>query len=300
MRVNKANYNNDNIGYYFILPALVFMLVFIAYPVISNIILSFQDVNVMTIASKVRAFTGFNNYRELLKGSILRIAFINTFIFTICSLSIQFTIGFAFALLLNRNSRLVQRLRGIMMIAWMIPIAVTALLFKFMFSVNGGIINQILLGCHLVKAPVEWLLHPASAMASIIMTNIWVAIPFNMILISTGLTSISAEIYESANLDGANAFQKFFQITLPLLKPSLEAVLILGFVNTFKVFDLVFVMTGGGPVNSTHLLSTFSYDLSFVQFDFSKGAAVANILFAVLFVVGLGYVKLIKQEEEVM
>jgi multiple sugar transport system permease protein len=153
------------------------------------------------------------------------------------------------------------------------------------------------LNIHIINTPIEWLLSPGPAIWSVITANIWIGIPFNMILLSTGLTTIPKSLYESANIDGANIFQQFFNITLPLMKQSIETVLVLGFIYTFKVFDLVYVMTQGGPVNATELLSTYSYKLSFVEFNFSKGAAVANILFIILFLVSLVYIKLVKEDE---
>jgi multiple sugar transport system permease protein len=119
-----------------------------------------------------------------------------------------------------------------------------------------------------------------------------------MILLATGLTTISKDLYESASIDGASKIQSFLHITLPLLKPTIESVLILGFIYTFKVFDLVYVMTGGGPVNSTHMLSTYSYKLSFELFKYSQGAAAANIIFIILFIVSLFYLKFTYRENE--
>ena len=134
-------------------------------------------------------------------------------------------------------------------------------------------------------------------MFAIVCANIWIGIPFNMILISTGLTTIPKELYESASIDGAGKIQTFFKITLPLLRPTIESVLILGFIYTFKVFDLVYVMTSGGPVNSTHMLSTYSYKLSFEMFKYSKGSAVANVLLIILLIVGSLYLKGSQEEE---
>ena len=181
---------------------------------------------------------------------------------------------------------------------WMIPVTITALMFKFMFGSNVGIINQALQALHLISNPIDWLTSPHSAMFALVVTNIWIGIPFNMILLSAGLTLIPKEMFESASIDGANKIQTFFKITLPLLRPTIESVLILGFIYTFKVFDLVYVMTNGGPVNSTHLLSTYSYKLSFSLFKYSQGATVANILFVILFCVSLIYLKLVYSDEE--
>jgi multiple sugar transport system permease protein len=135
------------------------------------------------------------------------------------------------------------------------------------------------------------------AMNTIIGINVWIGIPFNMILLTTGLSNISESYYEAAKVDGANVVQRFFHITMPQMKASILSVIILGVIYTFKVFDLVFVSTGGGPVDATELMSTYSYRLSFTQYSFSKGAAVANVLFLMLFIVGLLYIRLIGKDE---
>jgi multiple sugar transport system permease protein len=223
---------------------------------------------------------------------------VNTFVFTLGCLVLQFGIGFALALLLNRESPVARSVRGILMVPWMIPMTVTALMFKFMFSSNVGIINQGFQALGLIQRPIEWLLEPQLAMFSLIVANTWIGIPFNMILLSTGLTTIPREVKEAAAIDGARAPQAFLRITVPMLKPVIESVLILGFIYTFKVFDLVFVMTNGGPVNSTHLLSTYSYKLSFSLFKYSQGAATANILFVILLVVSLIYLAFVYRDRE--
>ena len=139
----------------------------------------------------------------------------------------QFVIGLAFALFFNQKFGLATRLRGLVMISWLIPGTITAMIFKFMFGLNGGIINDLLLQFHLIQAPIEWLLKPMNAMWSIVIANTWIGIPFNMILLTTGLTTIPKDIYESAAIDGAHAVQRFFRITLPLLKPAMMSLLVL-------------------------------------------------------------------------
>ncbi|HCM26346.1 MAG: ABC transporter permease [Treponema sp. GWB1_62_6] len=291
MRTNRLRtfFQYGNIGYLFVLPAAVYMMALVGYPVVSNFILSFQDVTVATLSAIDKPFVGLRNYRTLLSDGVLRNSVINSFLFTVSCLVFQFVIGFALALFLNRRFSFAKPIRGLLMIPWMIPMTVTALMFKFMFSTNVGIVNQLLQLAGLVGQPVEWLLKPNLAMFSLVLANVWIGIPFNMILLSTGLTTIPTELYETASIDGASRAQAFFRITLPMLKPAIESVLILGFIYTFKVFDLVFVMTNGGPVNSTHLLSTYSYKLSFSLFKYSQGAATANILFAILFAVSIAY-----------
>lgn len=183
------------------------------------------------------------------------------------------------------------------MISWLLPVTVAGLLFKFMFASSGGIINQFLMGIGLIDTPLNWLLQPDLAMVATVVANIWIGIPFNMMLLITGLTTMPQEIYESASLDGANKFQTLFKITIPMIKPAIMSVLTLGFVYTFKVFDLIWVMTKGGPINSTELVSTYAYRLSFEEFQFSKGAAAANVLFLILLVVGFFYIKTISDDE---
>ncbi|WP_341876704.1 sugar ABC transporter permease [Defluviitalea saccharophila] len=284
-------------GYIYVLPALIFMLVLIGYPIVYNFLISFQKLDAMNINSGVREFIGFENYKKVLSDEVMGIAFKNTFIYTIASLAFQFTIGFALALFFNNKFKLAKPIRGFMVISYMMPITVTALMFKFMLSPSNGIINDIMVAIGIIDAPIPWLLQESTALWGLIIANSWIGIPFNMLLLTTGLSNISEEIYESASVDGANGLQKFIHITLPLLKPAILSVLMLGFVYTFKVFDLVFVMTSGGPVNSTEVLSTFSYRLSFKYYYFGQGAAVANILFLCLFAVALVYLKMIGKEE---
>ncbi|WP_270567741.1 carbohydrate ABC transporter permease [Clostridium beijerinckii] len=288
---------HNRVGYMFIVPAVIFMLLFVGYPIIYNILLSLQDVNVMTVNSPIKEFVGFKNYIELFKSSVLLVAIGNTLYYTVVCIIFQFVLGFAFALFFNIEFTFSKFIRGLVMVSWLIPMTINALSFKFMFSPSGGVINQILMNFHVINQPLDWLIQPNSAMWGLIITNVWVGIPFNMILLTTGLSTIPKSIYESASLDGANWFQKLFYITIPSIKPAILSVLMLGFIYTFKVFDLVFIMTNGGPVNATEVLSTLSYKLSFNQYSYSQGSAVANILFLTLFIVSLFYVKLIKEDE---
>lgn len=298
MKKMKQFFRYDNAGLLFALPAFLYMLVFVGYPILNNIILSFQDVTMKNLVQGEKKFVALQNYIELFQDTVFRTSFINTFVFTVCCLVFQFIIGFALAVFFNKKFKLAKPVRGLLMMPWMIPITVTALIYKFIFSTDVGILNFILKSLGLISENIEWLTTPGTAMAAIICANVWIGIPFNMILISTGLTTIPQELYESASVDGANKFQSFWKITVPLLRPTIESVLILGFIYTFKVYDLVYVMTGGGPVNSTHMLSTYSYKLSFEMFQYSKGSAVANVLLAALLVVGVFYLRMTMKGEE--
>lgn len=298
LRKIRKFFQYDTIGMLFVFPAFLYMLVFVGYPIVRNIILSLQDVTMANLVHGMKKFVGFQNYIELFKDSVFRTSLINTLVFTVRCLVVQFIIGFALAIFFNKRFAISKPLRGILLVPWMIPITVTALIFKLLFATDIGVLNYILKSLHLVSENIEWLTTPQTAMFALICANVWIGIPFNMILISTGLTTIPKDLYESASIDGATGLQVFFKITLPLLRPTIESVLILGFIYTFKVYDLVYVMTSGGPVNSTHMLSTYSYKLSFEMFQYSKGSAVANVLLVILMIVGVFYLRATKEENE--
>lgn len=297
MKQIKSFFRYDNIGLLYALPAFLYMLFFVGYPIVSNLILSLQNVTVRNLVRGSRDFIGFDNYIKLMHDTVFLRAMFNTLLFTVSCLVVQFVIGFALALLFQKDFSFARPVRGLLMIPWMIPMTVTALIFKFMFSTDVGIINYFLKSAGLITENIQWLTSPATAMTAVIIANIWIGIPFNTILISTGLTTIPLELYESAAIDGANGRQKFFKITLPLMRTTIESLLVLGFIYTFKVYDMVYVMTGGGPVNSTHLLSTYSYKLSFEMFQYSLGSSAANVLLVILLLVGVVYLKITMKGE---
>ena len=292
-KLSKGN----RVGYAFVLPALIFMLALVGFPIIYNFVLSFYNMDVMTMGQHTEKFIGFQNYTDLFQVPTTKTSIINTIVFTVGSIVFQFILGFLLAILFHQDFKLAKPLRGVLLISWMIPVTVTALLFKFMLSSSGGVINTILVYLHIIPKPLDFLVSSDLAMPSVIGINIWIGIPFNMVLLTTGLSNIPESYYEAAAIDGANAVQRFFKITLPLMKASMLSVIILGVIYTFKVFDLIWVGTGGGPVDATEVLSTYAYRLSFTQYSFSKGAATANILFVMLLVVGIIYIKLIGKDE---
>lgn len=282
-------------AYIFILPAFVYILLVMGYPLVYNAILSFRNLDVKNLKKGTDIFIGLANYKELFANPTFLLVFKNTFEFTIKCLIFQFIIGFAFALFFNQKFRLAGPIRGMILISYMMPMAVTGLLGKNIFA-NNGLINDLLSKIGIVGP--EWIVNTSTSLTAVIVMNCWVGIPFNMLLLISGLSSISEEVYESAMIDGANWGQRFFHITLPLMRSSILAVLMLGFIYTFRAFDLMYIMTKGGPLNSTDVLATYSYLFSFTQFQFSKGSAVAMVLFACLFVIGLFYLRLLRKEDE--
>lgn len=282
-------------AYWFILPAFIYMLVVLGYPLVYNLYLSFRNVDVKNLTKGGDIFVGLENYKKLFGDPTFRLVLKNTFVFTIACLVFQFTIGFALALFFNQKFKLAGPVRGMLLVSYMMPMSVTGLLGKNIFS-NAGLINDLLLKIGI--AGPEWLVNGTTALIAVIVMNCWVGIPFNMLLLMSGLTGISSDIYEAATIDGASWSQKFRYITLPLMKSSILAVLMLGFIYTFRAFDLMYIMTAGGPVNATDVLGTYSYVRSFTQFKFSEGSAIAMVLFACLFIVGLFYLKLLSKEDD--
>lgn len=293
----KNKHNTKKEAYIFLVPALVYLFAVVGYPLIYNIVLSFKNLDVMNFAKGTSEFVGLANYIELFSDSTFLLVLRNTIVYTVSCLIFQFTIGFLLAIFFSRKFKFAAPVRGIMLIPWMMPMAVTAMLGKNIFSL-GGLINDILMKTGMVHAPVEWLTSTSMALVSVIIVNCWVGIPFNMLLLTSGLCNIPQDIYESSAIDGANVLQRFFMITLPLMKNAMLAVLMLGFIYTFKAFDLMYIMTAGGPLSSTEVLGTYAYLLSFDQYQFSKGAAVAVILLLCLLCVGGFYLYLIMKEDD--
>ena len=190
MKQIKSFFRYENIGLLYALPAFLYMLFFVGYPIVSNLILSLQNVTVRNLVRGSRDFIGFDNYIKLMHDTVFLGAMFNTLLFTVSCLIAQFVIGFALALLFQKDFSFARPVRGLLMIPWMIPMTVTALIFKFMFSTDVGIINYFLKSVGLISENIQWITSPTTAMTAVIIANIWIGIPFNTILISTGLTTI--------------------------------------------------------------------------------------------------------------
>ena len=283
-------------NYAFVLPAAIFLLAFVAYPMLYNLVISFRNIDVYTFRTRW-GFAGFANYVQVTKSPVFRISLYNTFYFTAVCCFFQFSIGFALALFFSKRFWGNQFPRGFLLICWLLPPLVTATIWSWIFAGNLGIVNFFLTRLRIIREPILWLADINNALNALIITNTWVGVPFNMLLLAAGLTTIPEDIYEAALMDGASTIQRFLRITLPLLRPTILSVLTLGLIYTFKVFDLVYIMTGGGPINATELLSTLSYRLTFVNFEFSKGAATANVLFVILLIIGIVYSRFVAGDE---
>jgi multiple sugar transport system permease protein len=282
----------DSSPYLFILPFVVFCLALLLYPVMYSLTLSFRDATVETFVSGDMPFNGFTQYQAALADPVFWRALINTVLFAFFSILFQFTIGFLLALLFQVDFPLKNFCLALLLIPWVSPVLTAANIFKGLFNEIGPV-NQIL---HLVGVgPFPWLADPVYAFPATIAANIWIGFPFNFILLYAGMRSIPIEVYEAAKIDGARFWKRVAYITLPMLKPVSVAVLTLGTIYTVKVFDLVFIMTGGGPANGTQLLSTYAYQVGFSVLNFGEAAAIATLM--VLLVLLLNLVQLLLQKK---
>ncbi len=292
----KQLFQGEQIGYLFLLPAGLFLLVVIGYPLFDTVRMAFQEVTLRTLVAGERPFTGLDNFRNVIDDPAFSKALTNSLVFTFSSVFFQFIIGLALAILLNEAFPLRHLFRGLLISGWRIPPIVSGTIFLWLFNYDFGFVNFFLQEIGLIREPVRWLLNQDYALASVIITNIWLGIPFNLILLASGLTGLPEDVYEAATVDGATQRQKLIHLTIPMMKPTILATLMLGLIYTLRVFDVIWVMTGGGPVNATEVLPTLAYRESFNRFNFGEGAAISVIMLAMLLVVALLYIRTTSEE----
>ena len=275
----------------YVAPALLFLIAVLGFPIIQAILMSFQRFTLNELVSHNTPFIGFDNYARVLADPKFGVAMRNSLLFTICSIAFQFTIGLGLAILFSGQFPFSNTFRGLMLTGWQIPVIVTGTLFLWMFNLDYGLVNFILQSLHLISEPIGWTVTASAALPAVIIANIWLGIPFNLILMSAAIAGLPSDIYEAATVDGASGWQQIRHITIPLLRPAIFAVLMLGFIYTLRVFDLIWIMTKGGPGNATEVLPTFAYRLAFVLFDFGRSAAVAVIMLLILLVAAIAYLR---------
>ena len=269
----------------------VYLAVFYAYPLYRNIDLSLRNYTVRSFVQGDAPFAGLANYRSVLADPTFLPALVHTALFTGVSLVFQYAIGLALAVFFRQHFRLSVTLRAMFLVPWLLPLIVSASTWSWMLNSDSGIVNTAL---HLVGiGPVNWLTSPDWSLASVTIANIWIGIPFNLVILYSGLQTISPSLYEAAALDGANAWQRFRRVTFPLLRPVSAITLLLGLIYTLKVFDIVWIMTRGGPADSSTTFATWSYRLGFGTLlpSFGPGAAVGNLLVITALVFGLVYIR---------
>lgn len=263
----------------FVAPAAIYLLAFFLVPVINNVTMSFQDYTTTTFYTGEAPFVGFANYVTVFTSGMFGKLTLNTAVFTFVSLAATFVIGLGLAVFFDKAFPLNGVLRALLLLPWLLPLIISAAVWRRMMDAGSGILNQIIGAFGLPGVP--WLTSPDFALYSVILVNVWVGIPFVMVILYGGLQEIPRELYEAASLDGAVGLRAFRSITWPLLRPVVSVVLMLGFIYTIRVLDIVLALTGGGPADATQTYATQAYSLSFTQFKFGTGAALSNVLIVV-------------------
>jgi multiple sugar transport system permease protein len=284
-------------GWAFLVPLVAYLLACYGYPLYTTADLSLRDYTVRTFVHGGAPFTGLANYATVFGDPQFATALVNTLVFTAASLVFQYAIGLAMAVFFTRRFRLSATLRALFLVPWLLPLIVSASTWAWLLNSESGLVNAVLGGLGVDR--VDWLTSPSWSLVSVTLANIWIGIPFNLVVLHSGLRNIPAEVYEASALDGATGWQTFRHVTFPVLRPVSAITLLLGLVYTLKVFDIIWIMTRGGPSGSSSTLATWSYELGFGSMlpRFGPGAAVGNVLILLAFAAGLVYIRLQRHQE---
>jgi multiple sugar transport system permease protein len=275
--------------YLFIAPTIATLAFLVMYPILQVIYISLWNNYLMT---KSPAFVGLGNYLWLLQQEIFRLIFSNTTIFTVASVGLHLVAGLGLAMLLSAKLHRLARamFRGALILPWMFTAVVVAVNWRLILN-PFGIFNALLaqLGLMSLEAPINWFGELSLALPALILVNLWRGYPFVMLMLLAALQSIPPELYEAAAVDGAGACARFRYVTIPSIKPVIASVGLLDAIWNFRLFDLVYLTTGGGPLNSTHVLATYTYRLAFESFEFGKASALAVVMLLSTLVLSVFY-----------
>lgn len=281
----------------FTAPLVIYLAVFYLWPLVRSIDLSIHDYTVRAFVQGDAAFVGLDNYLAVIASPTFGPALTNTAVFVAVSLVFQYTIGLGLAVFFRSHFPLNGVLRGLFLVPWLLPLIVSGSTWSWMLNSDNGIINSFLEAFGIGQ--INWLTSPDTAMIAVVIANIWLGIPFNLVILYSGLQNIPTELYEAASLDGAGPWRQFWSITVPLLRPVSAITLLLGLVYTLKVVDIIWIMTRGGPADTTTTLAIWSYREAFGtgQPDLSPAAAVGNILIVIALIFGFVYLRAQRRQE---
>jgi multiple sugar transport system permease protein len=278
-RLGQVLQREGILGYLLVLPALLLLAGLVAYPFAIALWLSLTD----SIVGRPGHFIWLTNFIELFRSDeIFRQALQNSFVFTGTAVALKTVLGLCLALLLSQNLRMKRLIRGAVLLPWVIPTALSTLGWWWMFDSLYSVINWSLIHMGLIHERLQWLGTPHLAMGAVVTVNIWRGLPFYAITILAGLMAINPELYEAAESDGAGAWGRFWHVTLPLLRPVLAVVILFSTILTFADFNIVYVLTRGGPINSTHLFATLAYQVGLQAGRIGEGSAIALVMFPAL------------------
>lgn len=264
--------NRNWLGFWFMMPAAAILILFLAYPLFLGVWLSFTDTRI----GRDGVFIGLENYEWLSDDSIFLQSIFNTVLYTTVASIVKFALGLYLALLLNERVPFKAIVRSIVLIPFIVPTVLSALAFWWIYDTQFSIISWSLKQLGLLDTNIDFLGNPFNARVSVIIANIWRGVPFVAITLLAGLQTVSPSLYEAATLDGATRWQIFRYITYPLLTPIIAVVMTFSVLFTFTDFQLIWVLTRGGPVNATHLMATLSYQRAILGGRLGEGAAIAT------------------------
>jgi len=276
--------NRNALGYAFMLPAAILLLLFLTYPLGLGLWLGFTDARI----GRPGQWIGAENFESLYGDSLARLSLFNTLFYTILASVVKFGLGLWLALLLNRHLPFKAFLRAIVLLPFIVPTALSAIAFWWIYDAQFSVVSWLLAKMGLITTYIDFLGEPWAARLSTIAANIWRGVPFVAICLLAGLQTISPTLYEAAALDGASEWQKFRHVTLPMLTPIIAVVMTFSVLFTFTDFQLIYVLTRGGPLNATHLMATLSFQRAIPGGNLGEGAALATamvpfLLAAILF-----------------
>jgi multiple sugar transport system permease protein len=276
--------NRNFLGFLFMLPAAALLLVFLTYPLGLGTFLGFTDAKV----GRPGQWIGIENFEFLLTDSVFRLSVWNTFLYTVIASAAKFVLGLWLALLLNQHIPFKAFIRAIVLLPFIVPTVLSAIAFWWIYDAQFSIVSWVLTRLGVIDSYINFLGEPVLARMSVIIANVWRGVPFIAICLLAGLQTISPSLYEAAAIDGATPFQKFWHVTLPMLSPIIAVVMTFSVLFTFTDFQLIWVLTRGGPINATHLMATLSFQRAIPGGALGEGAAIATsmipfLLAAILF-----------------
>jgi ABC-type sugar transport system permease subunit len=283
------------IAWWLVLPALLTIVLVALFPLLWTFWESvhLHDLRMPWLG---RPFVGLDNYLEAFGDPRFWGALGHTAFFAVTSVGLELLIGLWFALALNRAFRGRGLVRAAVLVPWAIPTVVSALLWRFMFEGQHGIVNAMLVQLGVAGEPLVWLIHPTLAWVPVILSDVWKTTPFVALLLLAGLQNIDASLYEAARIDGASGWRQFRHITLPLLKPAILVALIFRTLDAFRVFDLIYALTGGGPGTSTEPIALYTFNALLQNLQFGYGSALSVIVFLITFGLALLYIRFLGAE----
>lgn len=276
-----------------VLPAMLVLIAVVGYPIVRTFWLSLHQAE-LGGGSMQLEWIGLGNYAQLLTDSTFHVAVRQSLYFSVVEVVVVVALALAIAMLLNHPRGQAPVFRVILLVPWAIAPVANAILWKYIYNTNYGVLNALLVGSGVADRPVNWLGLPDLALRMLLLADIWKSIPFIALLLLAGLQNIPSYLYKAARIDGANGWQQFRFVTLPGLRTPLALAVILQTIWSFKVFDLIYVLTKAGPADATLLLNFLAYRVTFGFLDFGYGAAIANVIFFAMLVIAIILVKVMR------